>query len=109
MTLPKTLASIALATSIAAAAPAFAGSSDVSVKTQKVSILGYDLSDRADAEQVLTKIEAAAERVCKITTARVTIQERRLRDQCEEKAVDVAVGSLQSPILSETLRASRAS
>ena len=109
MTLPKTLASIVLATSIAAAAPALAGSANVNVKTQNVSLLGYDLSDRADAERVLSKIESAAERVCKITTARLTIQERKLREQCEEKAIDVAVGSLQSSTLSEALRASRSS
>lgn len=109
MTLPKTLASIALATSTLAMVPAFAATSDVHVKNQDVSILGYDLSDRADAERVLSKIEKAAERVCRLSTARVTLQERKLRTQCAEKAVDVAVGSLQSPTLTEALRASRES
>ncbi len=109
MTLPKTLASFALATSVTAMVPVFAATSDTHVKTQNVSILGYDLSDRADAERVLSKIESAAERVCTLSTARVTIQERKLRQQCAEKAIDIAVGSLKSPTLSEALIASRES
>jgi UrcA family protein len=109
MTLPKALVSIALATSVTAMVPAFAATSDAHVKTQSVSILGYDLSDRADAERVLSKIESAAERVCTLSTARVTIQERKLRQQCAEKAIDIAVKSLKSPTLSEALIASRES
>ena len=109
MTLPKTLASIMIATSVVASAPAFAGAIDPHVKTQDVSILGYDLSDRADAERVLAKIESAAKRVCTLSTARVTIQERKLRQQCAEQAIDIAVGSLDSPMLNEVLEDSRKS
>lgn len=107
MTFPKTLASIAIATSFLATAPALAASTYVDEKTQDVFILGYDLTDRADAEKVLKKIESAAERVCRISAGPVTLQERRLRENCEEKAVDIAVNSLQSPMLTDVLKASR--
>lgn len=109
MTLPKTLASIMIATSVVASAPAFAGAIDPHVKTMDVSILGYDLSDRADAEHVLSKIESAAQRVCTLSTARITLQERKLRQACAEKAIDIAVNSLKSQTLSDVLRESRES
>ncbi len=109
MTLPKTLASIMIATSVVATAPAFAGAMDPHVKTMDVSILGYDLSDRADAERVLSKIESAAQRVCTLSTARVTIEERKIRQACTENAIDIAVASIKSPTLSEVLEASRES
>ncbi len=107
MTLPKTLAAAIVSTVALSVAPAIAGMTDVQVQSKDVSVLGYDLADRSDAQQVLKKIETAAERVCTLTGARLTVQERVLRQRCADKAIDIAVNSLQSPTLSAVLTESR--
>ena len=104
MTLPKTLAAMTCISIALASVPALAATSDVHIKTKEISILGYDLSNRADAEAVLKKIVSTAESVCRLHGNRETLIERRLRQRCADKAIDVAVASTRS----ETLAALRA-
>jgi len=99
MTLPKTLAVLTISSLALSIAPAMAGLSDVHIQTKEVSVLGYDLSERADAENILNKIEAAAEKVCTVSAIRQTVRERVLRQRCADKATDMAVRSLNSPTL----------
>nr|WP_070958961.1 UrcA family protein [Hyphomonas sp. Mor2] len=97
--LSKLTLSIAVATGALSVSPAMAAASDVHTKTQEISILGYDLSDRSDASDLLARIQSASKRVCKIYTNRETVRERSLREHCAEQATATAVQSLNSPIL----------
>jgi len=97
--LPIAITALALTGMPLAISPAMAATTEVHIKTKDVSILGFDLSDRADATRLLKQITTAAKRVCTISTHRETMRERVLRRQCAEKATDIAVQSLNSPTL----------
>lgn len=98
MTLSKTFTAILASTAALAMVPAVAATqSDAHVKTKEISIAGYDLTRIADAEALLTKIEAAAKSVCKLDANRATVRERMLRKACEEEAIATALEKLDAP------------
>ncbi|MCR9270167.1 MAG: UrcA family protein [Hyphomonadaceae bacterium] len=98
MTLSKTLTTIFASTVALAMVPAVAATqSDAHVKSKEISIAGYDLTRVADAEALLTKIEAAAKSVCKLDANRETVRERMLRKSCEDEAIASALEKLDSP------------
>ncbi|MEL6725169.1 MAG: UrcA family protein [Pseudomonadota bacterium] len=98
MTLSKTITTIVASTAALSMLPALAATkADTQVKTKEISIAGYDLTSVADAEALLTKIEAAAKSVCKVSANRETVRERMLRTACEDQAISDALESLDSP------------
>lgn len=100
MPLSKSLIAIAVCAASVSVAPAMAASTTVLEQSKEVQVFGYDLSDAADAEQVLDKIQSAANKVCTLRTTVDTVRERMLRRECAERAVTTAVSSLNSPTLS---------
>lgn len=102
--LPTAFAALALTTTALAASPAMAATTAVHIKTKEISILGFDLSDRADATRLLNQIAVTSKRVCTISTNRETVRERTLRRRCAEKATDIAVRSLNSDTLNVVWR-----
>ncbi|MEL7541882.1 MAG: UrcA family protein [Pseudomonadota bacterium] len=100
MTLPKSLTTLLGSALALSMLPAFAGSTtDEHVKTMEISIAGYDLSDPADAKRVYGKIQSAAKRVCKTTTARQTLRERADEMACRADAIAQAIVALDEPVL----------
>ena len=99
MTLPKTLATVTTFAFALSMAPAMASLSEVHTQTKEISILGYDLSDRADAERILNKIESTAQSVSRLSQNRSTVRERTLVRRCADKATETAVRSVNSPTL----------
>lgn len=102
MTIPRnTLVAIAI-TAAAFALPAAAATA-TNTQTIDVKIAGLDLNTPAGAELVLGKIERAAKRVCAIGTARETLAGKIEAEACVEKAVKVAVASIDAPVLKQAL------
>lgn len=90
-TLTKLTAAI-LATGLIAS-PAFAGPGTIE-SSVNVNITGYDLSQAADAETVLNKIESAAEKVCDVSRSVRLLEKKRKQEACVEQAVSDAMTSL---------------
>lgn len=97
MTLPKTIVTLVSATAALSLMPALAAISTTQVKTEDVSVKGYDLAETTDANQVFAKIEQAAERVCTIVGVRDNARERILRRACASDAIANAVAALNAP------------
>lgn len=99
MPISRTMIAIAAASVSVSMVPAFAATSTVHEQSKEVQIFGYDLTDAADAETVLAKIQATAKNVCTIRSNLDTARERAERQECAENATTVAVNSLRSPTL----------
>lgn len=98
MTLSKTVTTIIATTAACAMLPAMAATkTDTIEKTVEISIAGYDLTSATDAQALLTRIEKAAERACKVSSNRQTVREMALRRACEERAIATTVESLDAP------------
>ncbi|MEL7030718.1 MAG: UrcA family protein [Pseudomonadota bacterium] len=100
MSLSKSLTTILGSALALSMLPAFAGATtDTHAKTMEISIAGYDLSNPDDAKLVYGKIQTAAKRVCKTTTARQTLRERADEMRCRADAVAKAIVELDEPVL----------
>lgn len=105
MTLPKTLATLASATAALSMLPALAASAPAQEKTAEVSVTGYDLSKRSDANIVFQRIERAAKRVCAISGIRESAKDRVDRSSCASEAIANAVAALNAPELTALMEA----
>lgn len=107
MTLSKSLTTVLGSALALSMLPAVAGSTtDAHIKTLEISIADYDLSDPVDAKAVYGKIQSAAKRVCKRSTARQTLRERADEMKCRADAVAQAIVALDEPVLTLVMRES---
>lgn len=104
MTLSKTIATLVSATAALSLLPALAATSTTQVKTEDVSVKGYDLAETTDANQIFAKIEQAAERVCTISGVHDGPREKVLRRACASEAIANAVAALNAPEVTALMR-----
>ena len=99
MTLPKTLISFTVAAAALSCLPAMAAGKNAIKQKAEVSIAGYDLSEVSDAKAVIQKIKTAADKVCSLPGGEWTLRERMEKRACEADAIESAVKSLDSSIV----------
>ncbi|MEO0607141.1 MAG: UrcA family protein [Pseudomonadota bacterium] len=103
MTLSKSLISFTVATAALSFLPAMAAGKDTIKQKAEISLAGYDLTDVADAKAVVEKIQTAAEKVCSLPGGEWTLRERMDKRSCEAEAIERAVQSLDSSIVTAVL------
>lgn len=93
----------ALVTSAVATAPAFAEAPNEEGPSVRVSYAGLDLSNPADAEVVMHRLNIAARTVCGgVPAARShVLSERAAYLTCHDETLDNAVASAHQPLLTE--------
>ena len=103
----KSIAGIACAVAMLGLVPLCASSEEPQVKTVSVSLEKLDQSNTSDIASLLTRIERAAKRACVVTGRTWTMTERMEVHDCMDDAIDQAIASIESPIISAALREAR--
>lgn len=96
--LRKTLAAVVALTAITG----FALPATAETRTEQVAVSYHDLdlTTESGAEQMLVRIERAAERACSaLYPGRLSLTERRERRRCAQEALEVAVATLNAPMV----------
>lgn len=99
--------SFAGAVAMLAIIPMSASAEDPQVKTISVSLEKLDQTDPSELAGLLNRIERAAKRACTVTGRTWTMTERIEVHDCMDDAIDQAIASIESPIVSAALREAR--
>ncbi|QGZ94495.1 UrcA family protein [Terricaulis silvestris] len=83
----------------AAATPSFAQNRNPTRETERIYIGDLDLYEPKDAEELLTRIDAAAYRVCSDEDRPQNALERRVSAECGDETADNTVNDLNHPMV----------
>ncbi|MCR9195761.1 MAG: UrcA family protein [Hyphomonas sp.] len=77
------------------------------IKTISVSLDQLDHANPAEVDALLIRLERAAKRACAVTGRTWTMTERMEVHECMDEAIEQAITSIDSPLVSAALRDAR--